>query len=142
MSAETFNDALEQFFRAMRQARVKPAATAGSLTMPQMVLILPLLDGDRPCSVRELADAAGIASPTATRTLDGLERDGLILRRPSEADRRSVLVELTAEGRRQAQAAREIARAARVELYGKLERGEREEAEAMLRRLTEIIRAI
>src|SRR3954470_24490816 len=122
MSAETFNDALEQFFRAMRQARVKPAATAGSLTMPQMVLMLPLLDGDRPCSVRELAEAAGIASPTATRTLDGLERDGMITRRSSDTDRRSVLVELTTEGRQQSEQAREIARAARVALYGRLER--------------------
>ncbi len=116
MSADSFNDALEQFFRAMRQARVKPPAT-GNLTVPQMLLLLPLLDGDRPCGVRELADAAAIASPTASRTLDGLERDGLMIRRPSEADRRCVLVELTDEGRAQAEAAREAARARACELY-------------------------
>jgi DNA-binding MarR family transcriptional regulator len=140
VSAESFNDALEQFFRAMRQARLKPPAT-GNLTMPQMHLLLPLLDGDRPCSVRELADAAAVASPTATRTLDGLERDGLVVRRPSEADRRSVLVELTDEGRAQTEAARKVARASRLELYRRLEEGEREETERILRRLAEIIRA-
>jgi DNA-binding MarR family transcriptional regulator len=141
VSAESFNDALEQFFRAMRQARVKPPATEGNLTLPQMLLLLPLLDGDRACSVRELAEAASIASPTATRTLDGLERDGLVVRRPSETDRRSVLVELTDEGRAQVEAARKVARASRVELYRRLEAGEREEAERILRRLAEIIRA-
>ena len=141
MSAETFNEALEQFFRAMRHARVKPSATAGDLTLPQMVLLLPLVDGDRACGVRELADAAGIASPTATRTLDGLERDGLVVRRPSPTDRRSVLVELTDAGRARVEAARKVARAARVELYRRLDAGEREEAERILRRLAEIIRA-
>src|SRR4051794_26564901 len=97
----------------MRHARVKPASTPGTLSMPQMVLLLPLLDGDRPCGVSELATSAGIASPTASRTLDGLERDGLITRSPSETDRRSVLVELTPAGREQVAAARDTARAAR-----------------------------
>ena len=88
-----------------------------------MHVLLPLLDGGGPCSVRELAEAAAIASPTATRTLDGLERDGLVIRRPSETDRRSVLVELTDEGRAQAEAARKVARASRLELYRRLEAG-------------------
>lgn len=141
MSAETFNEALERFFRAMRHARVKATAVPGGMSMPQMVLILPLLEGDGVCGVRELADAAGIASPTASRTLDGLERDGLITRRPSPTDRRSVLVELTDSGRAQAEDARRVARAARLELYDRLGPGEQEEAERMLRRLTEIIRS-
>ena len=141
MSATTFNEALEGLFRAMRDARVRPTALPGVISLPQMVLLLPLLDGDGTRSVRELADAAGIASPTATRMLDGLEREGVINRRPSETDRRSVLVELTAVGRVQTEEAREAARAARLELYRRLEPHEREEAERIVRRLTEIIRS-
>jgi MarR family transcriptional regulator, organic hydroperoxide resistance regulator len=139
VSAETFNDALEQFFRAMRTARMKAPSLDGGLTFPQYVLLLPLIDGEA-CGVRVLAEAAGVASPTATRTLDGLERDGMVSRRPSETDRRSVVVELTAEGRGVMEAARDSQRAARSALYERLDASEQAEAEAMMRRLTEIIR--
>jgi DNA-binding MarR family transcriptional regulator len=92
--------------------------------------------------VRELAEAADIASPTATRTLDGLERDGIVTRRPSQTDRRSVIVELTERGREMMLASRKRMRAARAELYARLDSSEQEEAERILRRLTEIIRSI
>jgi DNA-binding MarR family transcriptional regulator len=143
MSAETFNQALEQFFRAMRTARMKPGPIPGELSRAQHVLLAPLLDSpDGACSVRTLAEAADIASPTASRTLDGLERDGIVTRRPSETDRRSVLVELTDQGRETMLATRKRMRAARAELYARLEVSEQEEAERILRRLTEIIRSI
>jgi DNA-binding MarR family transcriptional regulator len=143
VSAETFNDALEQFFRSMRSARLKPGPIQGELTLAQHVLLLPLLEpGCDGCTVRTLAETAGIASPTATRTLDGLERDGLITRRPSETDRRSVLVALTDRGRELMLEAREARRAARAELYARLDPSEQAEAERILRRLTEILRAI
>jgi len=143
MSSETFNQALEQFFRAMRTARMKPSPVPGELTRSQHVLLAPLLDHpDGACSVSALAEAADIASPTATRTLDGLERDGIVVRRPSETDRRSVLVELTDQGRETMLASRKRLRAARAELYARLEPSEQEEAERILRRLTEIIRSI
>jgi MarR family transcriptional regulator for hemolysin len=46
----------------------------------------------------DLARELGIESPTLTRHLDNLEQNGLVVRRPSEADRRAVRVELTAAG--------------------------------------------
>lgn len=144
MSAESFNDALEQFFRSMRSARMKPRPVEGELTLAQLVLLLPLLEPgcEGACPVRALAEAAGVASPTATRTLDGLERDGIVTRRPSQTDRRSVLVELTERGRELMLEAREARRAARAELYARLDASEQVEAERVLRRLTEIVREI
>ena len=144
MSTDSFNEALEQFFRAMRTARMKPGPLPAELSLAQHVLLLPLLelDADEGCTVRALADAAGVASPTATRTLDGLEREGIVTRRPSETDRRSVLVDLTERGRKLMLEAREARRAARAELYARLDAQEQQEAERTLRRLTEIIRAI
>jgi DNA-binding MarR family transcriptional regulator len=146
MSADSFSDALEGFFRAMRRARTRWAhagkngkdGKVGPLTPSQFVLVVPLL-ARRPMSVRDLALGAEIAPPTATRTLDGLERDGLVVRRPSEADRRCVLVELTDEGRAAVLAARIAIRERRRVLYDALEPGEREEAERLLRRLAEIL---
>jgi Transcriptional regulators len=46
----------------------------------------------------DLARSLGIESPTLTRHLDNLERNGLVIRRQSEEDRRAVRVELTKAG--------------------------------------------
>jgi DNA-binding MarR family transcriptional regulator len=138
MSAESFSESMELFFRTMRRARSKSGELdGGGMSMPQFVLLVPLLDGPAR-SVRELAEGAGVSSPTATRMLDGLVRDGIVLRRPSETDRRCVLVELTGPGREAMEAARAAARARRRALYEQLDPEERADAERILRRLAEI----
>ena len=53
-----------------------------------------------PIGIGALAAAEGVAAPTMTRLVDGLERDGLVRRRPDPADARGVLVEPTATGKR------------------------------------------
>lgn len=140
MTADSFSDALEGFFRAMRRARGRwsEGENVGPLSPAQFVLVVPLLDG-RPRSIRELALGVEIAPPTATRTLDGLERDGVVLRRASEEDRRCVLVALTEQGREAVLASRAAMRARRRILYDALGADEREEAERLLRRLAEIL---
>ena len=47
----------------------------------------------------ELADHAVIDRPALTHVIDQMEADGLVARRPDEADRRVVKVDLTDEGR-------------------------------------------
>jgi DNA-binding MarR family transcriptional regulator len=53
-----------------------------------------------PIGIGALATAEGVAAPTMTRLVDGLERDGLVHRRRDPTDARGVLVEATATGRR------------------------------------------
>ncbi len=53
-----------------------------------------------PIGIGALAAAEGVAAPTMTRLVDGLEGDGLVRRRPDPADARGVLVEPTATGKR------------------------------------------
>lgn len=53
-----------------------------------------------PIGIGALATAEGVAAPTMTRLVDGLERDGLVRRRRDPGDARGVLVEATAAGRR------------------------------------------
>lgn len=48
---------------------------------------------------RDLYKQIGIEQPTAVRTLDRMERDGFIQRKPSPTDRRATLIYLTAKGR-------------------------------------------
>jgi DNA-binding MarR family transcriptional regulator len=53
-----------------------------------------------PLGIGALATAEGVAAPTMTRLVDGLEHDGLVRRRRDPGDARGVLVEATATGRR------------------------------------------
>ncbi|MFJ1268557.1 MarR family winged helix-turn-helix transcriptional regulator [Legionella lytica] len=47
----------------------------------------------------EMCKHIGIEQPTAVRTLDRMERDGLIIRTPSATDRRAIAIRLTDKGR-------------------------------------------
>jgi DNA-binding MarR family transcriptional regulator len=85
--------------------------------------------------VGELAEAAGIAAPTATRMLDGLERAAIVRRTPSTEDRRVVTVQLTPKGRRLLERKRKRVEERRRALYDSLSPPEREQAERLLHRL-------
>jgi DNA-binding MarR family transcriptional regulator len=65
-----------------------------------------------PLTLGELASAEGVRSATMTGLVNGLVTDGLVRRQPHETDRRAVVVEATAAGRR----VLERARAARIDL--------------------------
>jgi DNA-binding MarR family transcriptional regulator len=61
---------------------------------------LAVIDGaGTPLTPSQVSDRMLIASATMTATLDLLERRGWIRRVPNSADRRSVLIEITPEGR-------------------------------------------
>ncbi|NEA54803.1 MarR family transcriptional regulator [Streptomyces sp. SID13666] len=63
-------------------------------------LLADLEDADGEKSPSQLAASLGVSRATVTGLLDGLERDGLVLRRPSAEDGRSAVVVLTARGAR------------------------------------------
>jgi DNA-binding MarR family transcriptional regulator len=90
-------------------------------------------------TVGELADGAGVAAPTATRMLDCLARDGFVVRRHSEADRRAVLVSLTPAGSEAVEAAHEHTEAFRTRVFEALSPAEREQAAVLLGRLSEVL---
>jgi DNA-binding MarR family transcriptional regulator len=53
-----------------------------------------------PIGIGALAATEGVAAPTMSRLVDGLERDGLVARGPDPSDARGVLVRATAKGQR------------------------------------------
>jgi len=67
-------------------------------SMP-MWFILTNLKGEEWRTQHELARALHIEGPTLTRHIDGLEEEGLVVRRRDTSDRRAVSVELTDAGR-------------------------------------------
>lgn len=136
MDAEHFTDAWNEFFAAVRRARGRAAQRLdpGALTLAQYQL-LAAFERVREMTVSELALAGGVATPTATRMLFALERDGIVERRNSEVDRRSVRVRLTAKGRRRLARKRELILAKQRAIFDSLTPPERRQAEAILRRL-------
>jgi DNA-binding MarR family transcriptional regulator len=140
VTADEFSLAWEGFFRATRRARSRAAGPLGGtpLTLPQYQLLEALRD-EPELPVSELAASAGVASPTATRMLDGLVRDGLAVRTPCERDRRVVLVSLTETGREVVQEAARRVAAGRARVRDHLTPAEQQQAAALLRRLATIV---
>jgi DNA-binding MarR family transcriptional regulator len=139
VATDEFTAAWESFFRTTRRMRSRAAkAEIAGLTLPQYHLLEALRDADE-LSVGALAEAAGVAPPTATRMLDCLARDGYVERRHSEEDRRAVLVSLTPSGGTAVEAAHVQVNAWRQRVYGALEPEEREQVARLLTRLSEVL---
>src|SRR5690606_17918219 len=104
----------------------------------QFHLLAALEDTSSMC-VGDLARAAGVSSPTATRMLDGLEQEGIVKREPAPDDRRRIAVRPTAKGRRALAETGDRVRAARERIYAELTPDERAQAERLLRRLADAV---
>jgi MarR family transcriptional regulator, organic hydroperoxide resistance regulator len=137
-AAGRFADAWDEFVLAVRRAQARNPQSPEDLTLAQYYLLRPLEREARLPSC-QLAEWAGIAAPTATRMVDGLQKSGLIRRERSESDRRTVLVSLTDAGRsRVARKRHQLARRRR-RAYENLEPDEREQGERLLRHLAELV---
>ncbi len=79
--------------------RLRKQDDASSLTAPRLsALSVVVFSG--PLTLGALAAAEQVRPPTMTRLVAALEQAGLVARMPSPDDRRVVLVEATAAGRR------------------------------------------
>ncbi len=134
-----FTASWERFFRTTRRIRARAGrAHLDGLSLSQYQLLEPLRSADE-LTVGELAESAGVAAPTATRMLDCLARDGLIVRRHSEEDRRAVLVSLTDAGEAMVEGAHARAEEWRSRVFAGLEPEEREQAARLLSRLADVL---
>ena len=136
-----FAAALDDFRRASGRARGRLAAD-GDLSLSQYHLLEPLVSAEAPLGVGELACAAGVSAPTATRMLAGLERDALVERRTCTRDRRVVRVALTDEGLERMTHKRDRIERRHEELFQSLEPGERAQAARLLERLAAAIEGL
>ena len=131
--------AFDAFAQAVRRARGAPAqGPEETLTLSQYALLQGLSERGR-ARVVELASAAGVTPPTATRILDALERRGIVERRRVPEDRRGVTITLTPGGRELLAAQHEWLRARQESFYAALPAGERDVAANLLLRLAELI---
>jgi MarR family transcriptional regulator, organic hydroperoxide resistance regulator len=137
-SPERFTAAWDQFVLALRRAQARGQLGPDELTLAQYY-VLASLTGGRPLQISQLAELAGVSAPTATRLVDGLERAGLVRRRRSEEDRRTVLVSITSAGRTQYRRRQRQIAERRRQLYERLDPAERAQSERLLRHLAELI---
>jgi len=104
-------------------------------TRPQHVFLLAqAARGKRP---GEIAQTLHLPPPNVSHLLGDLEEKGWIERRPDPKDRRRLLLELTAEGRRQLEAARRCLAEASARLLEKLAPEERKTLLSLLAKLEE-----
>jgi len=69
-----------------------------NLSMTSTAVLAALFTADE-LTLGALAALERVQPPTMTRTINALEDDGYVARRPSETDRRQVLVAITDKGR-------------------------------------------
>ncbi len=138
-----FDAAWDEFFAAVRRARGRSLQEIEQegLSLAQYQLLSSFAGDDRgtEMSVGALAAAAGVAQPTATRMLGGLERAGVVVRRPAGDDRRRVAVELTDGGRRLLGRKRKLVTAKQTAVFSRLEPADRKRAAALLRTMAAAI---
>ena len=103
-------------------------------------LILTHLVGDEWRTQHELARALRIEEPTLTRNLDGVEQEGLVVRRRDPNDRRAVSVELTEAGRAKHAEMLRAVQAFNRRLLSGLNESEIEELRALLAKLEQNVR--
>lgn len=93
-TAQQINSGAIHILRALRPVDRRAGLTAARLSA------LSVLVFGGPRNLGALAAAEDVTSPTMTRVVDGLERDGLVSRRPLSGPGRPVQVSATARGRR------------------------------------------
>ena len=102
---------------------------------PRVWGALNVLDAEGPVSQQQLGRAIGMDPSSVVGTIDELESQGLVERRPHPSDRRAHALWITPAGQDILARGRQRARAAQDELLGVLSTAEREQLHDFLLRL-------
>ncbi len=95
ISPEQLGEQYLTVYHRMRRA-VEEGMSGSGLTLARTKVLAQLRRGAARPGV--LAGECGVAPRTITDAIDGLERDGLVVRQADPADRRATLVAVTSEG--------------------------------------------
>ena len=131
----TLESVLEQITRLIRRL-----ATTGELGLTG-AMVLARLTRDGPQRLTELALGEDLSQPGMTQLVTRLERDGLVRRTASTADRRGVLVEVTDSGRELVERRRAERSAEVRELFGRLDAEDQGSIAAALPALSRLVQA-
>ena len=106
------------------------------LSMPRMRLLHVLSESEaRQLHMHDLSLALGVTARNVTTIVDGLEREGFIVRRPDPTDRRAIFIELTDFGRSHMTQMHELGIRMGERIFAPLDPRERQEFRRLLRKI-------
>lgn len=116
----------ELFFRLSKRIRHRSAEHLAPLGLtPAQARALRVLHHEKPMRIVALAGRLDIVPRSATTVVDALEQAGLVTRETDPADRRSVLVSLSAAGRERMRGLHASRRRAAEDAFGSLPESDR-----------------
>ena len=118
--------------RMQRLINRRMAEQGASLARTKLLLFL---DRRGPARAADIADFFDNAPRTVTEAIDGLERDGLVIRSPDAHDRRVKQVSITDRGRRVIAETEPLRRELIDGVFGVLDTGEQAQLGAILDKL-------
>jgi DNA-binding MarR family transcriptional regulator len=108
-------------------------------TTPARARLLAALQCKGSCKMSELGTVLGVTPRTVTKLVDGLEAEGLVIRKPHPSDRRATLVYLTDRGALVGKESALADHAAAARLYEQLGQTDRQHLARILRKLLGVI---
>lgn len=134
---------VEQVDAVMLAARVLVAITAQSVaalaeqvTLPQLRVLVMVVSGG-PLNLNAVARGLGVHPSNATRACDRLVAAGLLRRSEDAADRRNLVLELTADGHQLVQMVTRHRRSAIEDILGRMSERHRRELMPVLQAFTQ-----
>lgn len=128
---------LERLMRSGRltEARLDLALAGAGLSVAKWAALKHLAQAAEPLPLGQLAERLACVKSNATQLADRLEAERLVRRAPDPEDRRSIRVELTAEGQQRYEAGVAVLRAMEGELLGAYTVEEQQQLAHLLARL-------
>ena len=116
-------------------SRLEAALEPLGLSLAKFGVLSKLVASDEPLPLRLLAEQCACVRSNITQLVDRLEGDKLVRRTDDPKDRRSILAELTSEGRSRHAAAQRALEAAEKDLFAPLPERQRKTLVELLRSL-------
>lgn len=117
------------------EARVEASLRDVGLSLAKVKLLRHLNATKEPIPLGALAELNACVKSNVTQLMDRLATEGLVRRIPDPDDRRSVLAQITAEGRKKYEQATKVMATAEAELFSTMDEAERSGLLRLLERL-------
>ena len=114
------------------ETQLEAALSDAGLSIAKLGVLRHLVDVGGPLPLGKLADRMACVKSNITQLVDRLETEGLVARVGDPSDRRSVLAEITSDGRERFERGASIVATIEQELFGALEPADREQLESSL----------
>jgi DNA-binding MarR family transcriptional regulator len=134
---ETIPAVMQAIRREMRRKADQAQPGYPSLTVGEFRTLL-YVDRHGGTDLSAIAEYVGLSLPTASRTVETLIGNGLLVRMPAPRDRRRLALTLSVPGRREMERTRGAARRGLGERVGRLDAAAQTELTRALRRLRKI----